>query len=1066
MPENASSCGALFCDFPVVARPACGFVWPSSGGVPMAFMCETSGLDGTCRSCPPGWTASGAFCVECDPLKSCDRNGTALCSGACEPRRYPTCDSATGRVSCQACSVDEAALAAGRRSLTRGGVLDAPDLCAAYFECYVGFYLTSNPLTGVLSCQACVYPESTQTGKVFLSRGLTFGDKYSCLYANSRSPLANNSAGEYGSPLRSCPAGETSEAGMAAAESDCVDCPSAPEFGGFQPGSTLCQPACSPGYGLRGDACVLSDPAAVDCDLDGYAVQPGGGCAPSPLPWSSPGAQATGGVAVSLQARATPLAALDADGDFRVVRSTGLLARQGVADFCGSLTAAIENKGYVQDKPLFAQACNQREQHRFYHVVSSAKFIYAFLERSFGNNNRFVMWQVLKQTSGSLNAGQVMQTYRLPAKVCSAVVAPGEFLYLAFCGSSFLSFVRQLDYTQPFTLDGTQYDNPPFTLDGTQYVMGRRVGLLIGQETSGNRDGMRDQALFKGPLSIAAASQNATRLWVADFGNCRVAEVLVPSPGSFLTRATTVGAAACFSGSFPLPYPRSIVSVLAGAAALFVTDRGLVQLDARMREFTLVMTSDELGAAVAEPLWIRAELSGERLLLENETHSAAVARVQLPCLFGARARRGGACEPCLTGTFSDGLRCLPCSSPACPLGQGLAECTGSADAYCYPCNASAPYPFRYGDRCQVIPLFPCPAGFYGLDDCFPCDAVSFRRWPPHAYCQCLPGLNYTANRTCAVPFPPSPAPPWLAPLRCDYELDANCTDVGCYLASVEPRSCVPCPPGTFTADSLACGACPGFRAPSPARDSCVCRDPTYASPDGAACVCQPGFSAGGPGGCAPCAPGTVRAESTVLPDDYEPFREGSCSFCPPGQEPAPQRTSCVGCGLGLYREGAMTACGRCAVGVAYAADPTRASSCTPCSAQCALGQRWRPCPVNATYFACSACPRLPRHREYVQGGRSCEWKCAAGFYEYNGDCFPCTAPKCGLGYRLTQCSRYEDAHCRLPCRDSAKPDEHSEWTANCKWKCEAGYVERLKHYPGWVEYACVEPEDFPWSLGV
>lgn len=1063
-PNNVTSCGRQFCDFPVVNRSLCEFTWPTLSSKLVGFMCQTSSLQGTCRACPPGWTASGAFCVECDPLKSCDRNGTAVCDGACAPERYPTCDSATGRVNCEACQVNQTTLAAQRRSLTRGGVLDAPDLCAAYFECYTGYYLSTRSDNGALECSPCEFSEASAAGRAFVSRGLTFGDKYSCMYATYRSRRNNNSVGEYGVPLRSCPTGMTSEPGMALVESDCVSCPRRPAYGSFRSDAFDCRPACGEGYAMRGEACVLSDPLAIDCDADGYA-QLVSGCESAALPWSSLGWQGSTQTTVSLQLHPEPIVALDEAGDFRVLRGTGALARPGVADFCEGLRAVLENKGYVQDKPLFTQACGDVEEHEMYMLVSGEKYMYVFLERSFGNNNRFVMWQVQRTATTPRvgNPGQVWQTFRMPARACSAVVVPGDYVYVALCGSTFVSYAKQLDYMLP--QPAPDADDQPFILDRTQYVLGKRLGVLIGQEEAGNSDGMLPQALFRGPLSLAKTT-DSHRIFVADTGNCRVAEVVVDYPGSFLTRAATVGAAACFSGDFPLPYPRSVVSVLGGAAALFLTDRGLVQLDDRTRRFQVVLTPAQLAQGVQEPLWVRAELGGERLVLANQTHQAAVAREQEQCPDGYKSRRGGICSACATGTYSTAGACVPCTARDCGSASRLVQCTATQDSRCEACAASVAYPFRYGPDCQVIPLYPCPAGYYGLDDCHPCTAVSFRRWPAHAYCQCL-GLPFGFNRSCAVENPWPAATSWLAQLKCDYEWDENCSAVGCYLASVQPRACLPCPDGTFTADGLHCSPCPGFRAPSPARDACVCKAPSLSSADGASCVCPAGYAAPSSSSCAPCAPGTAKSASTVMFDDVPVPLDGACSFCPLGYEPSRDATACVQCPLGWFREGAMTACARCPVGVAYALDPQSGSSCVQCTSQCQPGYRWRPCVVNASFYTCTPCPSMGRFRELVPAGQNCEWRCAAGFYEYNGNCFPCTTAPCEPGFKQSACTSYEDANCRSPCVDDTKPAENSMWINDCYWDCKPGYAKFLKEYPGWMEYVCVEtnPIELPWSIG-
>lgn len=1057
--ESPGTCGSSYCDFPTIARPGCSFIWPS--GAPMAFMCFATQSSGACRQCPVGWTASGAFCVECDPLKSCDRQGVTRCDGTCSPAKYPTCDAATSRVSCWPCSVDFQSLAASNRALTRGGVLDAPDVCGAYFQCLTGYYLNSNTQTGDLSCSPCEFPEPSQTGFSFFTRGNTFGDKFSCLYTQERPRLSRAQLGEYGSSVvRSCPVGRTSEPFMAVTEADCVPCPSLPVNGLFAQKVAQCVPACQEGYELRGDACFLSDLSKEDCDRDGYSVQDTL-CIPSPLPWSSPANQPRSNVLVTVQTRADAWLSLDGGGEFRIIKSTKKLATQSSADFCANLRSSIPTAGYTQDKPLFTKACGDVEYHEPYLLTTGEKYLYIFLERTFGDTNRFVMWQMQKYAqvvngSPAGNPGQVWQTFRLPGRVCSAVVAPGDFVYLTLCNSTMVLFAEQLD----FMVQQPSAENPAFTIEGTQYVIGRKLGKLIGADESGNADGMRDQARFRGPLSLALASPS--RLLLADYANCRVAEVVVDFPGSFLTRATTVAPSGCFQGAFPLPYPRNMVSVLGGAAVLFVTDNGLVQLDSGLRKYTAVLTADRLREVLDNVLWMFADQSGERLTLHNATHTAQITRQQLACPDGYRARRGGACSACSQGTFSNGLECVACSNPTCPVGYGVVSCNQTSDAYCKPCTGAASFSFRWGSRCEVIPTFPCPPGYFGLTDCYPCSSLPDSQLG-EALCQCK-GYALVDNKTCLIPFPRQPYPTWLAEVSCTYK-DVNCSVYGCYLANVIPRQCLPCPLGTYTSDGLTCQACPGFRQPTPARDSCVCRPPSVVSSDGSSCTCPAGHAAGGPDGCIPCFPGTVKERPTVLPDNYAVLSTGQCHYCLPGYEPSgSDSVSCSVCAAGRYREGAMPACELCPDLPSFARDPSRSASCVACRPSCGAGEYWAPCPINSSYYACQPCASRSRFRVFVGSGNGCQWGCVSGFYEYNGDCFPCTSLDCPVGFQHTPCSAYEDSHCRVACYDPEKPKEHSVWGAGCTWKCEDNYVLKTKVYPGWTEQVCETPEELPWSI--
>ena len=445
------SCAPLFCNYLTVGVANCNWTWPSSmGAASINFLCVSSNTQGTCQQCPPGWTASGAYCVECKKGSSCNRDGVPKCEGQCAAEKYPTCDVATARSVCSACAVNKTLLSEGHRRLTRGGVLDAPELCDAYFQCGVGYFLNSSASSTSITCEPCQWPEPSQVGYEAVSHGLTFGDKFSCVYrAPKPAQTSSNAVGQYGSPLTSCPPGYTSEPGMAPTAAGCVPCPNPPLHGGFDSKRFDCVAVCSAerGYELRGEACVKVDKTQVQCDgVDGYGL----GCEPSLLPWSDPGYQVApeGGVlsTVTLMPDGVSLAALDPATGYRAT-STTLYGADGV-NLCGNVVATGANLAYVQDKPLFADVCGDRETHEFYKVVKAENFAYVFLERTFGNNNRYVMWQVQAVQVSPWVVGKVWQTWRLPGKVCSAAwgkYGGKDYLYLALCDVPFLVFVGVSD---------------------------------------------------------------------------------------------------------------------------------------------------------------------------------------------------------------------------------------------------------------------------------------------------------------------------------------------------------------------------------------------------------------------------------------------------------------------------------------------------------------------------------------------------------------------------------------------------------------------------------------------
>lgn len=1070
-PCNASApCGPLFCAYTVAATPNCSLVWQDhSGGA--SFLCQTSFTQGTCQQCPPGYSASGAYCLQCPNGQSCDATGAVACRGQCDVRNYPVCDASTGYATCLPCpGLNATALAAAQVVLTRGGVLGAPALCAAYFQCAKGYYLQSTQNNTALACGRCAVPEASASGWAFWSHGLTFGDAFSCLYAPAVAPTAANALGYYGALRTSCPpGGYTSAPGMAATAADCVACPIPPANGQFVEGVFDCSVQCALGYAPRGERCVPLNAHLIPCaGLAGFAVSPDG-CEASPLPWNAPGFQALPGWGASVAANArAPMAAMDLASGLGAT-ATALLDAAG-GELCGAVVAVGPNVGYLQDKPLFAAVCSDIESHQFYLVVRGATFLYAFLERSFGFNNRFVLWQVDLRRGASGQYGKVWQAWRLPGKVCSAAwgqLQGVDHLYLALCDAPFLVFVRAYDllalnYPYPADVSLAQRSGGL-----TAFAIGRRYGLLIGADEEGLADGMRDVARFSTTLSVANSS-DPRRLFVADAENCRLVEVVIDTPGSFLTRAASIGPPSCFSGPAPLASPRLITSALGGAWAVFVTDAGVMQLDALTRSVLPVLPAAEWPLS---PQWLGVADGGRTLLMANATHTAAVTRLQAPCPAHQTAASGGPCLECPQASYARPDGCAACSQPACAANQSLVACGGSQDAACRACTGSAPYPFVYAGNCSVVPVAPCPAGYYGLTTCSRCPEwfgpAAYASVPQHGICACFP-YGGMVGGTCVVPSPfsaapgPYPVPAWAAALGCTY---AECPLRGCYLAQAFPRVCAPCAPGLHGRNGLWCEACPGFRAPTPAGDACICLPPAEMGPDGA-CVCPPGHSAGGAEGCAPCAAGTYRAAGSALPDDYAARPAAPCLACPPGTQTAPGGGSCAACPPGAYREAGMAACAACAGAGEYPADPADGGSCAACPAACGPGERWLPCPVDAARFVCEPCPALAgAAQRYVAGAdnRACWTECLDGFYQDGSECRACTVAPCDPGFIFSPCTRYADHDCSLPCVNASKPAQNSVWAGGCSWACADGYVPRQRAMPGWTEYACEASGSAPWA---
>ncbi len=1078
--NTSTTCGTLFCSYPVQAIPSCSRQWLDMIGGPTNFLCTTSATTGTCQECPPGWTATGAYCVECPSGQSCDTNGKPQCNGQCAIDYYPTCDPATTRSVCLGCQVNHTNLTLSHKALTRGGVLDAPELCGAYFQCATGYYMASVTTTA-MGCLPCQWPEKTQSEWVALSHGLTFGDAYSCLYANATLAAPGsqgNEPGFYGAVRTSCPYGTTSRPGWAQVVADCVPCLSPPMHGSFVSQRYDCAVACFGGYGQRGEACLNEYGNTLSCPDEGYITYDGA-CASQPLPWSQPGWQFAG---MPNLTALVPTATAALDSGYRATASK--LYTPAGSDLCAGIVAIGKNLGYVQDIPLSSAVCSDTEMHTFYLLRQGGSFLYAFLERDFGNNNRYIMWQVETRSGGGYLTGKVFQTWRLPARVCSAAwtrVGITEYLYLSFCNTSFVAFVPAVDMTATADYSGIT----KMSMDGSLYGVNRQVKVLIGTDgVVGSVDGMRDAARFGYSLSVANTT-DPQRLFVADQYNCRLVEILIDAPGSFLTRATSIGANSCYGSAGSLLFPRLITSMLGGAVSLFVTDAGVMQIDFSTRTIQGAVPDHLLPL---DPAWMDASEGGSAVTLANGTHAAVMRRTQIRCPAHYASKRGKDCHTCPASTWASGAACAACTTTLrCPSGQRLIPCSDNADAQCETCTAPSPVPsyaHYLAPDCSVVPLAPCPPGYYNLTaggDCTLCPSFASGAYtaadaPQAMVCGCFSGSGRLVNGTCVVPSPfatgigPFPAPGWTKGLNCTY---SECQKTGCFLSSAFPRVCANCPAGTVGDNGMWCETCPGFRDPSPTQSDCLCRHPSQAAVVQDACRCPVGHEILGSAGCSPCPPGSYQPDYVTMSDAYA-AQYSMCSECPPGYGSQAAASDCAPCPPGLYREPGMQECARCANPLAYARDRATRASCRECRGACSVGEEWRPCAVNALLFACEPCTAtIYGDREWVPGGdnRRCLWQCKSGFYQTNepADCWPCSEAGlvCPPGKRKTGCTAYTDAHCDASCVNSSMPLSGAEWSGvGCEWRCQGGHTRLVKSLFGWTEYACVsqaERASMPWS---
>jgi len=513
--------------------------------------------------------------------------------------------------------------------------------------------------------------------------------------------------------------------------------------------------------------------------------------------------------------------------------------------------------------------------------------------------------------------------------------------------------------------------------------------------------------------------------------------------------------------------------VLAGAFFVFVTDRGLMQIDTGLR---LIQRID----AVVPPnlAWLGIGDGGSVLYAGNGSHVAQITASQSQCEWGYTSRRGLPCEACSPMQYvsAPGV-CTPCQMAGLVCGPGfvLSGCNGTTDWTCVPCPDTPLLmsgPVRYLAGCSYVYTSPCPVGYYGTEDCVQCPAwasTSGQGASHFSDCACQHGGVMTVDGVCTVPAPIwnrlAPPPAWVLPYACSV---GECLLTGCYLKNVAPRQCVSCldQPGTIGLNGLWCSACTGFREPTPALDACICRAPARLGPDGA-CVCPAGAGVVAGRGCKICQAASFSAVSTVLLERWQD-QSAECTQCPPGQTSGPGATACTACPSGWFREPGMATCSRCFFPGWYATDAGNGASCIQCLKSCGTGQRWTQCPVDPDLFVCTECtPELMPNEHWMAGldNMNCKRECNDDYFRPNGGmaCNQCSKNlKCPAGTLGKPCSTYADFACTIKCSNATMPVDNAEWSKNCEWNCKKGYVMRQKSVFTWTEFACEEQGSTPW----
>jgi len=711
---------------------------------------------GVCGLCPDGYSSDGLYCYECPSGVTCSRTGAVQCSGVVPVGYEPQCIgeyASTGG----ACPYTPVAT----QIVTRSTFLRPNGNCAPYFQCTPG-YFKHFVSTGQVLCDPCDASLKPANFSWF-SEGLSANDPSSCMYECAgvsqwpggacaslagRNYIPSNDAGyydagPYGGGVQKCPLGFTSVAGQAQAASDCQPCPYPRGTLGNPCGEWLCR------LGMVRIGGVCFDPTMCPSNT-GYSYALTGLCVPTPLPWQPAGFQKI----------------------------------QSASGAGPSVTVSQVNQSSTSSDLISAV------------VQAPSGPALVFYSTPYGLSQRH--WLAVNSS---------WNVY-VPGRVCSGavlVVGGRQYVLMAFCNSSFLSF---LDLT----------------------LASPKPRLLIGSSTPGYQEGFRDLARFDRILYVAIESQT-NAIYVSDTLNCAIRLVSIPvAPGDFLTRSFWVyGASAgtCDTGALAILRPGPLYPVLNQTYFVFAATDGLYQLDSGMRNVVQILASSAAPAWMPTlSLLLSVGLGSDTstLVLGFASVAAVLAPVQQRCPSGFTSYAGGTCTvSCSTTTnYVDqgtGL-CLPCVTRACVTGEQLIACTPISPQTCQACPAlsleQGLYRRIYNNpgSCALsntLYVAPCPKGFYastvtigGLTVCKSCPLFSTTFADGQTsidQCRCYDGATKSSSGNCTVgqiyPLPTLSRCPFGTYARGAFETCSSCRKdpfpqcaVGSYPLS--NGSCVPC----------------------------------------------------------------------------------------------------------------------------------------------------------------------------------------------------------------------------------------------------------------------------------
>ena len=340
------------------------------------------------------------------------------------------------------------------------------------------------------------------------------------------------------------------------------------------------------------------------------------------------------------------------------------------------------------------------------------------------------------QSSFVINQIISLNTYQTVGTVCSAAYNSSNTIFFTYCNVSMVFYIDK--------------DKKP--------------QRLIGSETMGYKEGMKNDALFENELYVAVSQRPETGIdviIVLDTYNCMLREILIGPDGagdfrtkSFLLYGSVAnGQPLCDKLTFPR-YLWPLMDITLPIWAFLHNGNTICQVHTLTKK---VACTTIIWTDIYPIRSIRASNDGLYLIVITDYSKTFYSNSGGICADDYTSYKGSACSlyyPWNNGAFgtgyylNDGVPVL-CSAATCGWGYSPQPCTRTGPSVCTPCNIISQYPFYYLSQgsCDFSYNSTCPQNMYTdttpRKTCIQCPKLMYTKYD----------FNTLGYSSCLCPFP-------------------------------------------------------------------------------------------------------------------------------------------------------------------------------------------------------------------------------------------------------------------------------------------------------------------------